>query len=135
MAITDQTDLAPGDFTICAWCKATAISPGQPDLGGCGQSMIDTKGLQLSEVPDLLRSLLTFRIDLAKQPAITVSAKPPFTLNNARILLEARCLIHDRQTGVTTAYVLRQLAKQNKWGWQATFGSSPTLISAVFFPR
>lgn len=68
------------------------------------------------QVPDLLRSFLTFRIDLAKQPAITVSAKPPFTLNNARILLEARCLIHDRQTGVTTAYVLGAACKTEQVG-------------------
>lgn len=37
------------------------------------------------QIPDLARSFLTFRIDLTKQPAITVSHKPPFSLNNARI--------------------------------------------------
>ncbi|MCE7988926.1 MAG: hypothetical protein DYG89_47840 [Caldilinea sp. CFX5] len=77
------------------------------------------------QVPDLLRSYLTFRIDLAKQPAITVSAKPPFTLNNARILLEARCVIHDRQTGNTTDYVLGAACKSEQVGVQADIWHMP----------
>ena len=77
------------------------------------------------QVPDLLRSFLTFRIDLAKQPAITVSAKPPFTLNNARILLEARCLIHDRQTSVVTEYVLGASCKTELVGVKADIWLQP----------
>ncbi|MEZ4865083.1 MAG: hypothetical protein R3C14_27455 [Caldilineaceae bacterium] len=76
-------------------------------------------------VPDLLRSFLTFRIDLQKQPAITVSAKPPFTLNNARILLETRCLIHDRQTGIATTYVLGASCKTEQVGLKADLWLQP----------
>jgi hypothetical protein len=68
------------------------------------------------QAADFARSFLTFRIDLQKQPAITVSAKPPFTLNNARIQLEARCLIHDRQRGSTTEYVLGAACKAEQVG-------------------
>jgi hypothetical protein len=77
------------------------------------------------QIPDLLRSHLTFRIDLQKQPAITVSAKPPFTLNNARILLEARALVHDRQTGVATEYVLGASCKSEQVGVQANIWHMP----------
>ncbi|MBX3010120.1 MAG: hypothetical protein KF832_01390 [Caldilineaceae bacterium] len=77
------------------------------------------------QVPDLLHSFLTFRVDLLKQAAITVSAKPPFTLNNARILLEARCLIHDRQTDVTTEYVLGASCKTEQVGLQADLWLQP----------
>lgn len=68
------------------------------------------------QVPDFGRSFLTFRIDLEKQSAITVSQKPPFTLNNARIQLEARCRILDRTTGVTTEYVLGAACKSEQVG-------------------
>ncbi|MFN8440471.1 MAG: hypothetical protein U0175_06880 [Caldilineaceae bacterium] len=77
------------------------------------------------QIPDFSRSFLTFRIDLQKQPAITVSAKPPFTLNNARILLEARCLIQDRQTGVTTEYVLGAACKSEQVGVPADIWHQP----------
>ncbi|MBX3009998.1 MAG: hypothetical protein KF832_00780 [Caldilineaceae bacterium] len=77
------------------------------------------------QVPDFGRSFLTFRIDLLKQPAITVSAKPPFTLNNARIQIEARCLITDRQTNVTTAYVLGAACKSEQVGVTADIWHEP----------
>ena len=68
------------------------------------------------QVTEFARSFLTFRIDLEKQSAITVSQKPPFTLNNARIQLEARCLITDRTNGVTTEYVLGAACKSEQVG-------------------
>lgn len=68
------------------------------------------------QVPDFARSFLTFRIDLLKQPAVTVSQQPPFTLNNARIQIEARCLILDQATGVTTDYVLGAACKSEQVG-------------------
>ena len=39
------------------------------------------------ETVDFSRSFLTFRTDWQKKPSQTASHKPPFTLNNARILL------------------------------------------------
>ena len=77
------------------------------------------------QIPDLLRSFLTFRIDLTKQAAITVSHKPPFTLNNARIQLESRCLIHDRQTGATTEYVLGAACKTERVGVERDIWTDP----------
>lgn len=77
------------------------------------------------QVPDFGRSFLTFRIDLEKQSAITVSQKPPFTLNNARIQLEARCLISDRVTGVTTEYVLGAACKSEQVGVTADIWHQP----------
>jgi hypothetical protein len=44
-------------------------------------------------IPDFARSFFTFRIDLEAQPAITLTHKPPTTLNNARIQLECCCTI------------------------------------------
>ena len=68
------------------------------------------------KVPNLLLSFLTFRIDLEKQPAITVSHEPPSTLNNARIQLESLCRIHDRTTGTETDYVLGASCKAERVG-------------------
>ena len=48
---------------------------------------------------DFSRSFLTFRIDVLKKPPQTVSHKPPFTLNNARIQLDSLCTITEKQTG------------------------------------
>ncbi len=77
------------------------------------------------QIPDLARSFLTFRIDLNKQPAITVSHKPPFSLNNARIQLESRCLIRDQQTDVTTEYVLGAACKTERVGVQQEIWTEP----------
>ncbi|GIT28284.1 MAG: hypothetical protein Ct9H300mP1_03300 [Planctomycetaceae bacterium] len=45
---------------------------------------------------DFHRSFFTFRIDtLVKQP-LTVTHKPPFSLNNARIPIECRCVVPKR---------------------------------------
>ena len=46
---------------------------------------------------DFSNSYLTFRTDLLKKPSRTASNKPPFTLNNARIPLDSRCLITDER--------------------------------------
>lgn len=77
------------------------------------------------QIPDFARSSFTFRIDLEKQPAITVSAKPPSTLNNARIQIEARCSIHDRQRGETVAYVLGAACKTEQVGVAADIWHQP----------
>ncbi|MGE0610377.1 MAG: hypothetical protein AB7O62_25030 [Pirellulales bacterium] len=48
---------------------------------------------------DFARSFLTFRIDTLKKPPITVSHKPPFPLNNARIQIECRLEVVEKSTG------------------------------------
>jgi hypothetical protein len=44
-------------------------------------------------VTDFARSFVRFRIDLNQTQPRTVSQPPPFTLNNARFLLECRCRV------------------------------------------
>ena len=68
------------------------------------------------QTPDFARSFLTFTIDMEKQTPITVSEKPPFSLNSARIQLEARCLITDLARGETTQYVLGAACKTEQVG-------------------
>jgi hypothetical protein len=51
------------------------------------------------KVHDFARSSLIFRIDTEIKPPITASHQPPFSLNNARILLESACWITDSRDG------------------------------------
>lgn len=67
-------------------------------------------------IPNLPLSFLTFRIDFAKKEAITVSHPPPYSLNNARIQLESRCRIHDRERGEASQYVLGASCKTERVG-------------------
>lgn len=67
-------------------------------------------------VPDFTRSFLTFRLDFEKKPPTTVSHKPPFSLNNARMQIEARCRISDRERDTTTEYVLGVSCKTERVG-------------------
>lgn len=87
------------------------------------------------QIPDFSRSFLTFRIDLHKQPAITVSHKPPFSLNNARIQLESRCLIHDRQTDVHTEYVLGASCKTERVGVEQDIWIEPNADFCPIFSQ
>ena len=48
------------------------------------------------EVVDFSRSFLLFRTDLQKKPSQTASHKAPFSLNNARVVLDCVCRIEDR---------------------------------------
>ena len=57
-------------------------------------------------IPNFAASFLTFRTDWNLKPSLTVSHKPPLTLNNARIQIESTCQISDRVSGLTTMYVL-----------------------------
>ncbi len=63
------------------------------------------------EIINFGASFLTFRVDWEKQPSQTASHKPPFTLNNARIQIEAVCNITDLSVGATTQYVLGAACK------------------------
>lgn len=76
-------------------------------------------------VPDFARSFLTFRIDLEKRPPMTVSHKPPFSLNNARMQLEARCRIDDRESGANREYVLGAACKTERVGVPSDIWTEP----------
>lgn len=44
-------------------------------------------------VLDFARSTMTFRIDIDKIPPRTLSHRPPYPMNNARVVLDCRCRI------------------------------------------
>ncbi len=67
-------------------------------------------------VHDFARSSLIFRIDTLVKPPITASHKPPFSLNNARILLESACWITDERDGRTYQFVEGASCKTERVG-------------------
>ena len=80
---------------------------------------------------DFARSFLTFRIDVEKRPPKTVSHKPPFSLNNARIQLECRCNILDKASGVSRRFVLGASCKTERVGVEHDIWTEP---NADFVP-
>lgn len=64
------------------------------------------------EVCDFQRSFMTFRIDSLKQKPITHSHKAAMTLNNARIVLDCRCVI--RRDGESVEYLLGASCKTER---------------------
>ena len=65
---------------------------------------------------DFHRSFFTFRIDtLVKQP-LTVTHKPPFSLNNARIPIECRCVVTEKATDQSQSFVLGASCKTERVG-------------------
>jgi hypothetical protein len=65
---------------------------------------------------DYARSTLTFRIDTHVKPPITASHQPPFSLNNARIVLESTCWVTDSRTGRTHRFIHGASCKTEKVG-------------------
>ena len=65
---------------------------------------------------DFARSFLTFRIDTQSRPPQTVSHKPPFSLNNARIQVECRCVVTEIDTGWSETFVLGANCKTERVG-------------------
>jgi hypothetical protein len=80
---------------------------------------------------DFSRSFLTFRIDTEKKPSKTGSHKPPFTLNNARIQIDCRCRIEDRETGSLQSFVMGASCKTERVGVEADIWTEP---NADFVP-
>src|SRR6476660_6149027 len=80
---------------------------------------------------DFSRSFFTFRIDTLKKPPKTVSHKPPYTLNNARIPVECVCEIKEKQTGFTQQFVLGGNCKTERVGVEADIFTQP---NADFVP-
>ncbi len=80
---------------------------------------------------DFSRSFLTFRIDTLKKPPRTVSHKPPFSLNNARIQLDCVCDITEIATGAVQRFVLGTNCKTERVGVTCDIWTSP---NADFVP-
>ena len=83
------------------------------------------------KVLDYARSSLIFRIDTLVKPPITASHKPPFSLNNARILLESACWITDARDGRTQRFVHAASCKTERVGVEGDIWMQP---NADFIP-
>lgn len=80
---------------------------------------------------DFARSFLTFRIDTLAKPPQTVSHKPPYTLNNARIQLDCVCAITEKRTDVAQRFVLGVSCKTERVGVSSDIWTVP---NADFVP-
>jgi len=68
------------------------------------------------KVLDFGRSSVTFRIDLDRRMPKTISHKPPYALNNARVLLDSRLRVKERASGRIHAFVLGMSCKTERVG-------------------
>lgn len=84
-------------------------------------------------VTDFAASFLTFRIDTTKKPPGTVSHKPPYTLNNARIQLECVTEITDKVTGWNEKFVLGASCKTERVGVERDIWTTPNADFAPIF--
>jgi hypothetical protein len=80
---------------------------------------------------DFAASYLTFRIDTDKKPPATVSHKPPYSLNNARIQLECVCEVTEKATGWSERFVLGASCKTERVGVKSDIWTKP---NADFVP-
>lgn len=65
-------------------------------------------------ITDFERSCVRFRMDTMKKPPKTVSRKLPMTLNNVRMLLDARAVITHKASGQVYDYVLTASCKSEQ---------------------
>ena len=82
---------------------------------------------------DFMRSFLTFRIDTEKKPPATVSHRPPFSLNNARIQMECRCTIVQKENGRSQTFVLGASCKTERVGVERDIWTEPNADFAPIF--
>ncbi len=82
---------------------------------------------------DFAASYLTFRIDTDKKPPATVSHKPPYSLNNARIQLECCCEVTEKATGWSDKFVLGASCKTERVGVKSDIWTKPNADFAPIF--
>lgn len=82
---------------------------------------------------DFARSFVTFRIDTENKPAKTVSHRPPFSLNNARIQVECVCWITEHLTSHTQRFVLGASCKTERVGVDQDIWTEPNADFAPIF--
>lgn len=87
------------------------------------------------QVIDFARSFLTFRVDVLKQPPTTFTHEPIVSLNNARILVECRCLITDKHRGQTEEFVLGASCKTERVGPDRDIWVQPNADFAPVFSK
>jgi hypothetical protein len=73
----------------------------------------------MTKVLDFARSTMTFRIDIDKMPPKTLSHRPPYPMNNARVVLDSRCRITELATGRTHTIVQGASCKTERVGADA----------------
>jgi len=80
---------------------------------------------------EFARSTILFRIDLDVLPPRTLSHKPPFAMNNARIQIDSVCRITERAGGRVHTFVLGGDCKTERVGAEADLFLEP---NADFIP-
>ena len=68
------------------------------------------------DTTDFARSFITFRIDTLKKPPLTVTHKPPFPLNNARIQVDCRLQVVEKQSGHQQQFFMGASCKTEQVG-------------------
>ncbi len=82
---------------------------------------------------NFLQSFVTFRLDFERKPPKTVSHKPPYNLNSARIPLECVCRVFDKQSGNTQTFVLGASCKTERVGVDRDIWTEPNSDFAPIF--
>ncbi len=80
---------------------------------------------------EFARSTILFRIDLDVLPPRTLSHKPPFPMNNARIQIDSVCRITERDGGRVHTFVLGGDCKTERVGAERDLFLEP---NADFIP-
>jgi hypothetical protein len=73
----------------------------------------------VTNVLDFSLSTMTFRIDIDKLPPRTLTHRPPYPMNNARVVLDSRCRITERTSGRIHTIVLGASCKTERVGADA----------------
>jgi hypothetical protein len=84
-----------------------------------------------TQTVDFSRSFLTFRLDFAKKPPQTVSHKPPYSLNSARIQVVCRARLKETASGETQTFVMGASCKTERVGVERGIWTEP---NADFVP-
>jgi hypothetical protein len=82
-------------------------------------------------VLEFARSSVTFRIDLDKKPPKTLTHKPPYPMNNARVSLESRLRITEKATRRVQTFVHAASCKTERVGADVDLWLQP---NADFMP-
>ncbi len=77
------------------------------------------------QICDFTRSYVRWGIDLQRQPPVTVSHPPPFTLNHVRVAAECLAEVTCRDTGITSAYLLGASCKTERVNVEADIWTDP----------
>ncbi len=84
---------------------------------------------------DFHRSYVTFRIDTRMKPPQTVSHKPPFSLNNARIPIECQCVVTEKTTNNVHSFVLGASCKTERVGVERDIWLEPNADFCPIFTQ